>query len=150
MSQHTPEPWEVEEYKGDYPWLIVGKNGEDITSTLKESDAKRICLCVNALANIPDEDLEALSPEDMQRAINWMNQAHTMIAYVGCGTGIRASRSFVMGDKYYCDDCVRKRIEQNAELVEALEGLLYFCDEFGINNTPTRKAREVLAKTKGE
>jgi len=69
MSQHTKEPWKVD---NQYPTLLVNSRNRTIGSLKQEVDATRIVACVNACAGLNPsayrEVVEAL--KDAQAALD--------------------------------------------------------------------------------
>lgn len=69
--EHTKEPWKIKHgHNSDYPMQIVGHDESSITtfdsfakpkSKTTQANARRIVACVNACAEMPQEDLEELA-----------------------------------------------------------------------------------------
>lgn len=72
MPEHTSEPWKVRERNGA-PAVCHSENEFFDIASVKgfngpeaRANARRIVLCVNALANVPAAELEALAPGALQ------------------------------------------------------------------------------------
>lgn len=70
QEAHTPEPWRF------VPWHIEedasavrAPDGHLICSTASDANARHIVACVNALAGIPIEAIEALPEGELARLI---------------------------------------------------------------------------------
>lgn len=118
---HTPEPWSI----SDAPYQIVGPVGQTIAklTSLDMDNARRIVAAVNAVAGMPQDDLEELAKveggvmsltvyaDDMRQRVEKLEAD-----YAAQGLALKAAKAMQAGETERAD----KAEAQHDQLLAAL------------------------------
>ncbi|UGA37900.1 hypothetical protein JOS77_28845 [Chromobacterium haemolyticum] len=112
--KHTPEPWSI----SDAPYQIVGPVGQTIAklTSLDMDNARRIVAAVNAVAGMPQDDLEELAKveggvmsltvyaDDMRQRVEKLEAGNASL-----GRALQASMDMESGEKERADRAEAQR-----------------------------------------